>query len=157
MSTIRMLIIVLACITDAVADELTLEQRAMDAFTNHSYFEATNMYARLLYANPDNLHYKIQLAKSYQKTQKYDKSNEMALSVLDGIAQHHMALSIVATNYLMKRDYETARHYHNLWVAANPDDPYAYLGLSSVLNLLGDESAADEAFDRYEQLIAAAQ
>jgi len=137
----------------AAPPSLADEAKARAAFENGQYREAVTQYQRLLHDEPGNVTYRVRLAGSYEISGQPKQAEAHAGEVLKQDSRNVDALLMMGRLSGRRQDWATAKSYYEKAVQADRQEPTAFLGLGQALSELGDDAAADVAFEEYRRLV----
>lgn len=141
----------------ADADEIALyESKAEHALKNGYNSRAVMYYTRIVRAleDEDNASYRAKLAQIHLQTGELEHARAQASEILARDVGHKAALTIMSKISLREKKFDEAYVYLQALVQNYPDEPYGYLGLSSVYSSRDDEKAEKDAFDTYKKLLS---
>jgi predicted Zn-dependent protease len=139
----------------ADTDDIALyEAKAEQALKNGYNSRAVMYYTRIVRALDDNAGYRAKLAQIHLQMGELEKAREQASEILARDVKHKAALMVMSKVSLREKKFDEAYVYLQALVQNYPDEPYGYLGLSSVYSSRDDEKAEKDAFDAYMKLLS---
>lgn len=130
------------------------EQEALESFQRGDLGKATVEYSRLLKEQPQNLAFRLQLAKTYFLRDKIVKAQEQAEAVLDEDTNDFEATLLLAMIAGKQGDNRLAEDYYLRLIDLNENMPDGYRGLRQLYLEQGDENAAKAIMERYDAIEA---
>lgn len=130
------------------------EAKAEHALKNGYNTRAVMYYTRIVRALPDNADHRARLAQIHLQMSELGKAREQASEILARDVKHKTALMVMSKVSLRENKFDEAYVYLQALVQNYPDEPYGYLGLSSVYSSRDDEKAEKDAFDAYKKLLS---
>ncbi len=135
------------------ADIADYEVKAEQAFKQGYYSRAVMYYTRIIRALPEDTNYRARLGQIQLLRGKLVEAREQAKEILARDASHKDGLILMSKIALGKQAWEEAYGYLQKLVQNYPDEPYSYLGLSSVYSSRDDNKAEKTAFETYQRLL----
>lgn len=106
----------------------------------------------VLYAEPGNVAAQLGLAQCYLRQEQPVLVEKYLQAVLGVNAANVAALKIYGALYSRQGRWAEARRVYQQRVEFTPTDPVAYSDLYGVLRQLGDDTAAQSAYETYKRL-----
>ena len=152
--TVGLLVILqtFSCWSNAAPPNDGLAQAANAAFAKGHYSQAAVQYQQLLQNAPDHKENRVKLAESYEFIGKLELAEKHAARVLERYPKSTEAILLMGRIRGRQEDWAESRAYYEEAVKADNNNASAHLGLGQALMRLGDEAAADTAFEEYRRL-----
>ncbi len=141
----------------ADTDDIALyESKAEHALKNGYNSRAVMYYTRIVRAleDEDNAGYRAKLGAKISLACSRACSNSPKKKKIARDVKHKAALMVISKVSLRENKFDEAYVYLQALVQNYPDEPYGYLGLSSVYSSRDDEKAEKDAFDTYKKLLS---
>ncbi len=123
------------------------------AYAGKQFRQASRAYERALALAPDNALLMVKLANSYRLQGQLASAARYAQSALEAAPDSVEALMASGQVAIRQGNLNVAAARFARAAALDPGRASAHLGLGNALMQLGEQAAADDAFEAYQQLI----